>query len=138
MENRLKLLHEEEQNLEAVRRVCENLRQCHLPFDSVSEAILEEDEASWGEQLAKVLKEDITKEILTPKQFNKKPTKALPESKAFVEKERMLLWAKIMQPGVPMQEDESCDLGRASVRTAGMPTSTQARTENRNSFTRGG
>lgn len=71
MENRLKLLHEEEQNLEAVRRVCENLRQCHLPFDSVSEAILEEDEASWGEQLAKVLKEDITKEILTPKQFNK-------------------------------------------------------------------
>ena len=71
MENRLKLLHEEEQNLEAVRRVCENLRQCHLPFDSVSESILEEDEASWGEQLAKVLKEDITKEILTPKQFNK-------------------------------------------------------------------
>ena len=43
MENRLKLLHEEEQNLEAVRRVCENLRQCHLPFDSVSESILEED-----------------------------------------------------------------------------------------------
>lgn len=71
MENRLKLLHEEEQNLEAVRRVCENLRQCHLPFDSVSESILEEDEASWGEQLATVLKEDITKEILTPKQFNK-------------------------------------------------------------------
>ncbi len=71
MENRLKLLHEEEQNLEAVRRVCENLRQCHLPFDSVSESILEEDEASWGEQLAKVLKEDITKEILTSKQFNK-------------------------------------------------------------------
>lgn len=71
MENRLKLLHEEEQNLEAVRRVCENLRQRHLPFDSVSESILEEDEASWGEQLAKVLKEDITKEILTPKQFNK-------------------------------------------------------------------
>ena len=31
----------------------------------------EEDEASWGEQLAKVLKEDITKEILTSKQFNK-------------------------------------------------------------------
>ena len=71
MENRLKLLHEEEQNLEAVRRVCENLRQRHLPFDSVSESILEEDEASWGEQLAKVLKEDITKEILTSKQFNK-------------------------------------------------------------------
>lgn len=71
MEKRLKLLHEEEQNLEAVRRVCENLRYCHLPYDSVSESILEEEEASWGEQLAKVMSEDITKEILTPKQFNK-------------------------------------------------------------------
>ncbi len=71
MENRLRLLHEEEQNLEAVRRVCENLRHCHLPYDSVSESILEEDDASWGEQLAKVMREDITKEILTPAQLNK-------------------------------------------------------------------
>lgn len=71
MENRLRLLHEEEKDLEAVRRVCENLRRCHLPYDSVAESILEEDEASWGEQLALVLKEDITKDILTPRQFNK-------------------------------------------------------------------
>lgn len=71
MENRLRLLHEEEKNLEAVRRVCENLRRCHLPYDSVAESVLEEDEASWSEQLAFVLKEDIIKEFLTPKQFNK-------------------------------------------------------------------
>ena len=71
MENRLRLLHEEEQSLEAVRRVCETLLHCHLPYESVSESILERDEASWSEQLAKVMREDITKEILTPKQFNK-------------------------------------------------------------------
>lgn len=71
MENRLRLLHEEEKDLEAVRRVCENLCRCHLPYDSVAESILEEDEASWGDQLALVLKEDITKDILTPRQFNK-------------------------------------------------------------------
>lgn len=74
MANRLRLLEKEEKDLEAVKRVCENLRQCHLPLDSISESILEEDEASWSEQLAKVIHEDITKEILTPKQFNKNLT----------------------------------------------------------------
>ena len=74
MANRLKLLEEEEKDLEAIKRVCENLRQCHLPLDSLSASVLEEDEASWGEQLAKVIKEDITKEILSPKQFNKNLT----------------------------------------------------------------
>lgn len=71
MTNRLRLLEEEEKDLEAVKRVCENLRQCHLPLDSLSGSILEEDEAFWSEQLKKVIGEDITKEILTPKQFNK-------------------------------------------------------------------
>lgn len=70
MTHRLKAISDEEKNLEAIRRVCENLKQCHLPFDAVSESILEGAERSWSEQLAKVLKEDITKELLTPKQFN--------------------------------------------------------------------
>lgn len=71
MTRRLKTIQDEEKNLEAVRRVCENLKQSHLPYDAVSETILKEDDRSWSELLAKVLKEDITKEFLTPKQFNK-------------------------------------------------------------------
>lgn len=74
MAHRLDALQEEEKNMEAVRRVCENLMQSSLSYDAVSETILEEDEESWSEQLAKVLKEDITKEILTPAQFNKNLT----------------------------------------------------------------
>lgn len=74
MTHRLKTIQDEEKNLEAVRRVCENLKQCHLPYDAVSETILEEEDRSWGEQLAKVLKEDITKETLTPNQFSKNLT----------------------------------------------------------------
>lgn len=69
MEHRLALIKEEEKNLEAVRRVCENIRQMDLSYDAVAENLLDEDNASWNEQLARVLKEDITKEILTPGQF---------------------------------------------------------------------
>lgn len=71
MEHRLTLLQEEEKNLDAVKRVCENLRQCNLSYDAISENILEKDEECWSRQLTRVLKEDITKEILTPRQFNK-------------------------------------------------------------------
>lgn len=74
MARRLTSIQDEAKNLEAVRRVCENLKQSHLPYDAVSETILEEDDRSWSELLAKVLREDITKEFLTPKQFNRNLT----------------------------------------------------------------
>lgn len=68
MEHRLEMIREEEKNLEAVRRVCESIRQRSLPFDAVDEDILDSD--TWNDQLMRVLKEDITKEILSPKQFH--------------------------------------------------------------------
>ncbi len=77
MEHRLELLKEEEKNLDAVRRVCESLRQCNLSYDAISESILAEDEECFSRQLARILKEDITKEILTPRQFNKNLALAL-------------------------------------------------------------
>lgn len=67
---RLELIKEEEKNLDAVRRVCETMRQQDIPYDAVDEQILNEEETSWSERLSVILKEDITKEILTPKQFH--------------------------------------------------------------------
>lgn len=70
MAQRLNALQEEKKNLEAVKRVCENLRQSSLSYEAVTEEVLTEADISWSEQLATILKEDITKEIIAPMQFN--------------------------------------------------------------------
>lgn len=71
MAQRLNALQEEEKNLEAVRRVCKNLMQSSLSYEGVTEEILaEEKSVSWSRLLAKILKEDITQDIITPAQFN--------------------------------------------------------------------
>lgn len=70
LSRRLEMLGEEEKNLEAVRRVCENLLQSRISYDAVTERVLEEDTGTWSSQLRRIIKEDITLEILSPKQFN--------------------------------------------------------------------
>ncbi len=67
---RLETLGDEEKNLEAVKRVCENLLQSSLPYNAVTEKVLENSSDSWSSQLRRIIKEDITREILTPRQFN--------------------------------------------------------------------
>lgn len=60
IKHRLELLDQEERNLEAVRKVCENIRQRSIPYDAVDEDILKDSGISWNEQFSKILKEDIT------------------------------------------------------------------------------
>lgn len=70
LSHRLESLGDEERNLESVRRICEDLLQSNLPYSAVTEKVLEEDAGTWDRQLKRIIKEDITKEILNPKQFN--------------------------------------------------------------------
>lgn len=70
LSHRLESLEDEKRNLESVRRICEDLLQSNLPYSAVTEKVLEEDAGTWDRQLKRIIKEDITKEILNPKQFN--------------------------------------------------------------------
>lgn len=60
MKHRLELLDQEERHLEAVRKVCENIRQRSIPYNAIDEDILKNSGISWNEQFSKILKEDIT------------------------------------------------------------------------------
>jgi DNA-binding transcriptional MerR regulator len=70
LSHRLESLGDEERNLESVRRICEDLLRSNFPYNAVTEKVLEEDAGTWDRQLKRIIKEDITKEILNPKQFN--------------------------------------------------------------------
>lgn len=70
LSSRLETLEDEEKNLESVKRVCEDLLRRNFPYNAVTEKVLEEDAESWDRQLKRIIKGDITKEILNPKQFN--------------------------------------------------------------------
>lgn len=70
LSRRLGTLRDEEKNLESVKRVCENLLQNSLPYNDVTEKVLEENTGTWSSRLKQIIEEDITREVLSPKQFN--------------------------------------------------------------------
>lgn len=70
LSRRLGTLRDEEKNLESVKRVCENLLQNSLPYNDVTEKVLEENTGTWSNRLKQIIEEDITREVLSPKQFN--------------------------------------------------------------------
>lgn len=72
MEHRLQSISEEKRNLEELKKVCETIIQRDVSYESVDEHLLGEGEEReiWKSQIQKILKEDITKEILTKKQLN--------------------------------------------------------------------
>ena len=72
MERRLQSISEEKKNLEELKKVCETIIQRDVSYESVDEHLLGEgkEREIWKGQIEKILKEDITKEILTKKQLN--------------------------------------------------------------------
>ena len=73
MEWRLQRLTEERQNLDEIKKVCKTIIERDVSYESVDEQLLGEGEEReiWKSQIEKILKEDITKEILTKKQLNR-------------------------------------------------------------------
>lgn len=72
MEKRLLKLEEEKKDIADIERVCKDIRQRDISFESVDESILGEDGESyvWMERLERIMREDIVKERLTRSQLN--------------------------------------------------------------------
>lgn len=71
MGRRLEQIYEEEKNLKEIEDVCRSIKWQNLSMEEVNEQILGGSEETWKEQFERIWKEDITKEILQPKQLNR-------------------------------------------------------------------
>lgn len=71
MDKRLQQIGEEEQMLRETEKVCQEICLRELSFAEIDEKILGENKNVWQERFEKIGKEDVTKEILTPRQCNR-------------------------------------------------------------------
>lgn len=71
MGRRLEQIYEEEKNLKEIEDVCRSIKWQNLSMEEVNEQILGGSEETWKEQFERIWEEDITKEILQPKQLNR-------------------------------------------------------------------
>lgn len=71
IENRLAQIHEEEKNLLETKHICEEILKNQLSFSAVNNELFDTRSDTWREALERIWNEDITKEMLTRKQFHK-------------------------------------------------------------------
>ncbi len=70
IENRLERIAEEEKNLLEVKRVCRTILENNISFMTVDEHLFDGRKENWHMELERIWHEDITKELLTRKQYN--------------------------------------------------------------------
>lgn len=71
IENRLEKIREEEQNLLKISQACKIILENDISFTAIDEKLLDGKRDSWKTEFERIWHEDITKELLTPNQFNR-------------------------------------------------------------------
>ncbi len=87
IENRLKKIREEEQNLQEIRQICNLILENNISFTAVDEKMLDGRKESWKAEFERIWHEDITKEMLTRNQFNRNIA-------------AMLFWGYLLNEGI--------------------------------------
>lgn len=70
MEQRLLQVKKDEVHLQEIRRVCEYILQNRIGIESLNETVLDEKQEIWKERLKKVLSEDMSRTMLSRRQFH--------------------------------------------------------------------